>query len=722
MTRPSAKTARPRAAEWTTVLTQELSRRFSRLASEVAAQAVDPLLKPVVITDAEVSALLAPPTEVTHRFTAGSLLQSVVDEAERSSSHLLELQQRFALNAFEMDCLLVCLAAEVAPRFERVFAYLNDAITARLPGADLLLRTVAPGQLASAALLGPDAKLQRYGLLSSVDGGRLGPFRATDGLVRYALRHEGLDAALAQAWCEDEAAPLAARLWDTSADLERLAALVGDHVGSAGGRSVPLVLTLRGRAGSGRRYLFEQACVRAGLGCLSLDVRKIRTPEALLHTLTAAFRDSALRRMAVLLHHADIWAQDRERAAEVKRHLQPLVRELGSVVAVGVEGDLDLPAWFPTTRVVQVDLVLPDSAARTSAWQAVLEQVGGVPPAARPEIASALGSKFRLTLGEIALGGHRAAGVEVAPTTTTAWADLLHVTACAVATPRLGQLAQAVPLSHTLQDLVLPPDRMAAVREIVRRVRHRGTVLHEWGLNGSSQRGRGLIALFHGASGTGKTMAAEAVASALRMQLYRVDLAGVVSKYIGETEKNLRAIFEEADRADAVVLFDEADALFGRRSDVRDSHDRYANIEINYLLQRIESFDGIAILATNLRGHVDEAFLRRIHITVEFPVPQEGERRGLWDRSFPASAPLGGDVDWTFLARRFELTGGAIRNAALGAAFLAADGSGVIGMAEIVNALHAELIKAGRRVSTEEFGPHACHLRPPPTALSAGDR
>jgi SpoVK/Ycf46/Vps4 family AAA+-type ATPase len=184
----------------------------------------------------------------------------------------------------------------------------------------------------------------------------------------------------------------------------------------------------------------------------------------------------------------------------------------------------------------------------------------------------------------------------------------------------------------------------------------------------------------------------------------------VVSKYIGETEKNLRAIFEEADRADAVLFFDEADALFGKRSEVKDAHDRYANIEINYLLQRVELFEGIAILATNVRTHIDEAFLRRIHITVEFPLPRETERLGLWDRSFPPTAPLANDIDWGFLARRFELTGGDIRNAALGAAFLAADGEGVIGMAEVVNALRTELVKAGKRVADGEFGRYAKHL------------
>jgi SpoVK/Ycf46/Vps4 family AAA+-type ATPase len=297
------------------------------------------------------------------------------------------------------------------------------------------------------------------------------------------------------------------------------------------------------------------------------------------------------------------------------------------------------------------------------------------------------------------------------------WSNLLHRTTSSVAAPRLQQLAQQLRVAHTLDDLVLPPDRTEALRDVVRRVAHRRTVFEKWRFDEVSSRGRGLIVLFSGASGTGKTMGAEAIADALKMNVYRIDLAGVVSKYIGETEKNLRAIFEEADRADAVLFFDEADALFGRRSEVKDSHDRYANIEINYLLQRIELFEGIAILATNMRGHIDEAFLRRIHITVELPLPGIEERLRLWDRSFPEAAPVTPEVDWNFLAHRFELTGGAIRNVALGAAFLAADSQpGTIGMPEVVNALRAELVKAGRRVADSEFGLYAKHLRVAPPA------
>jgi SpoVK/Ycf46/Vps4 family AAA+-type ATPase len=229
--------------------------------------------------------------------------------------------------------------------------------------------------------------------------------------------------------------------------------------------------------------------------------------------------------------------------------------------------------------------------------------------------------------------------------------------------------------------------------------------MEDWPFDRQSARGQGLVALFCGPSGTGKTMAAEAIAHELGMRLYRVDLAGVVSKYIGETEKNLKTVLDEAERAHAVIFFDEADALFGKRSEVKDAHDRYANIEINYLLQRIESYSGVALLATNLRHHLDEAFLRRIHLTVEFAAPKVPQRRVLWSRAF-AGAPVD-ELDLDFIAARFEVNGGTIRNAALGAAYLAADADAPIGMRQVLAALRQELVKGGRRAPAADFGRYA---------------
>jgi SpoVK/Ycf46/Vps4 family AAA+-type ATPase len=224
-------------------------------------------------------------------------------------------------------------------------------------------------------------------------------------------------------------------------------------------------------------------------------------------------------------------------------------------------------------------------------------------------------------------------------------------------------------------------------------------------------RGRGIVALFAGDSGTGKTMSAEVIAAELGLDLYTVDLATVVDKYVGETEKNLERIFSEASGVNAVLLFDEADAIFGKRSEVRDAHDRYANIESAYLLQRMESFDGLAVLATNLRANLDEAFTRRLDTVVDFPVPDVGLRLAIWRRCLAAPLPVAADVDLDYCARSFELSGGNIRAAAVTAAYLAAEADAPVGMAMVIAAVHEEYRKLGRLVLEREFGPYLAMLR-----------
>ena len=218
----------------------------------------------------------------------------------------------------------------------------------------------------------------------------------------------------------------------------------------------------------------------------------------------------------------------------------------------------------------------------------------------------------------------------------------------------LAALARRIEPAATWGDLVLPDDSLAQLDEIVGRVALRRRVLGDWGFGRKLSAGKGINALFAGASGTGKTMAAEVLAGRLGLDLYAIDLAGVVSKYIGETEKNLDRVFTAATDSNAVLFFDEADALFGKRSEVRDAHDRYANVEISYLLQKMEEYEGVAVLATNMRQHLDEAFLRRLAFCVPFPFPDEASRRRIWEGIWPASTPLAGDVDLTGLARRFK--------------------------------------------------------------------
>jgi SpoVK/Ycf46/Vps4 family AAA+-type ATPase len=275
----------------------------------------------------------------------------------------------------------------------------------------------------------------------------------------------------------------------------------------------------------------------------------------------------------------------------------------------------------------------------------------------------------------------------------------------------LERLARRIHPRVTWDDLVLPAATVEHLREIADRAAHRDLVHEEWRMGGGKG-SQGVTALFVGESGTGKTMGAEVLAHELGLDLYAIDLATVVDKYVGETEKNLDRVFEAAGHVNCVLFFDEADALFGKRSDVQDAHDRYANVETAYLLQRMETFEGIAILATNLRANIDDAFTRRLDAMVDFPVPEEEHRRELWERCLGPRAPRAEDLDLDFLAHSFELSGGNIRNVTLAAAFLAAAEGRPISMADLIRGTGREYRKLGRLVSESEFGSHI-HLVTP---------
>jgi SpoVK/Ycf46/Vps4 family AAA+-type ATPase len=266
---------------------------------------------------------------------------------------------------------------------------------------------------------------------------------------------------------------------------------------------------------------------------------------------------------------------------------------------------------------------------------------------------------------------------------------------------RLDILAQRLEPKAGWDDIVLGEEPARLLRAIAAQVRHRNTVYEQWGFARTMNRGFGISALFAGESGTGKTMAAEVIANDLRLGLYRIDLSAVVSKYIGETEKNLRRLFDAAEHGGAILFFDEADALFGKRSEVKDSHDRYANIEINYLLQRMEAFGGLAILATNMKSLLDPAFMRRLRFVVNFTFPGAAERRLMWQKAFPLEAPTG-ELDFDRLAR-LNLTGGNIHSIALNAAFLAAQAQTQVTMPVVLAATRMEFRKLDKMINESDF-------------------
>ena len=712
-------------ADAVAALLAEIDQRVAAQVALLRSGGLDPGIKQLVVTDAEADALLeGGEAAVGTLLEPGSLAQCAAGWREVQT-----LAQRFALAPFELDALLLALAPDLDRRFERLVAYLQDDIARPRPGVELLLKLLAPRHLhleLQAALL-PDAPLRRLGLLVADEALR-GPgsegLRVADGVLRFLLARRGPDALVQRFSAEHDASPLARRLWARREEAAAIQAWLDKPEADGGAR----LLQVHGRAGSGRRHAVEQACAMLNRERFALDLARLKRHPALLEVvLNSALRDAHLGTAGLLLVHADVLFDGSDSAAEAQALLQAWLRRCGGTLLLLTEQQWPLAPLFPAAEVQSIELAPLTLAQREAAWTQALTELDAAPPgtgvADHAALAAALASKFRTHHGEIALALRQCLQTRPAATDSGSWHAALHRAAAAVAAPRLQLLAERIEPMHTLADLVLTADKHEVIADLVRRVKHRRRVQQDWQFDTASARGHGLVALFHGPSGTGKTMAADAIAGTLGMQLFRIDLAGVVSKYIGETEKNLRAIFDEADRADAVLLFDEADALFGKRSEVKDAHDRYANIEINYLLQRIESFEGIAILATNKRSHLDEAFQRRIHVTLEFTLPREAERERLWRRSFPAAAPLAEAataINWGFVAERFELSGGLIRNAAVGAAYLAADAGAPIGQRELLLALRTELTKIGRRMPESEFAPYQALLAsPPPAKLTA---
>jgi SpoVK/Ycf46/Vps4 family AAA+-type ATPase len=342
---------------------------------------------------------------------------------------------------------------------------------------------------------------------------------------------------------------------------------------------------------------------------------------------------------------------------------------------------------------LQYEVGKPAAPEQKRLWQLALGASAGTLNGALDGVAA----QFRLSARAIgraasAIGERIAAGESAA---TALW-----TTSRSSGRQRLDELAQHIPPGASWDDLVLPEQQLGALRQLAAQVRQRIRVYDEWGFGRRGARGLGVSALFSGESGTGKTLAAEVLASELHLDLYRIDLSAVVNKYIGETEKNLRRVFDAAEDTGAILLFDEADALFGKRSDVKDSHDRYANIEVSYLLQRMEAYRGLAILTTNLKSALDPAFQRRLRFIVHFPFPDAAQREAIWRRAFPASTPTEA-LDFTKLAR-LHVAGGAVRNIALNAAFLAADKDEPVAMGHLLTAAQAESAKLERPLSPTE--------------------
>lgn len=681
-----------------------------------------PLLNAAYPADQVDRAAYISPAEVTWLLTTAAPADSPVDRdvaaIEQALAHLsADIDERvaasrchgvalrlpriaelFGLSTFETQALVVCLAPELRAKYDRLYAYLQDDITRKRPSLDLILALVCDSEAqrwtmqATVCGAGP---LLRWRLVHTVPdphspsgSSALAQFLRLDPRIcRFLLGDDRIDADLERAarLCRP---PAAAHMVDGAA-----AAMLGRLIATGMHTAGPTICYLHGPADAGLSALALTVCAEHGLTAVMLDVAELSTFAAddAADLLRSAYRESALQGGVVYLERADTLLA--EPLGATARALRRITAEVSGPVLLGGEQPWTAPDLLAGGHFHTIEVPAPDLTRRTAMWRHHLQTHAPKVTAHAEELAA------RFTLGEDrieqAIRGAQQHRARRSPGTPPSVEDL--AAACRDQADRnLGGLAAKIEPRYAWRDLVLPPAKVTQLQEICDQVSNHHLVYDAWGFGRKLAHGRGLSVLFAGPPGTGKTMAAEVIAREVGLRLLKVDLSAVVSKYIGETEKNLARIFDAAQAAGAILFFDEADALFGRRTEVSDAHDRYANIETSYLLQKMDEYEGLVLLASNLRANLDDAFTRRIRYVVEFPFPATEYRQRIWETHFPAEAPVAADIDFAALARDFEVAGGSIKNIVINAAFLAAADGHRVGMPHILSGTRREFEKLGK--------------------------
>ena len=631
----------------------------------------------------------------------GEEIQSIVQiaNAQGQSLRLPALASTFELDPFELDVLVLSLAPSFDLRYEWLYGYLQDDVMTKLPNVNLVLNLLCPiytDRFAHLAHFADDAPLLRHQLLQvRPTSDQLDP-----PLLRRSLL---LDRTIGE-WLLGRYRPNAQHLgfasltWPTVNSTDELlcaeSRILLQNV-TLDSQTVPPLWILYGPDSVAQASAARLLAAQLEQPILAVDLAAVDSQQdALLQIIRLTLRDARLVGAIAYFQSFDLCLVDGSPPAAIFAEL--CVHPAPVVIAGRTQWrpqGIERSRWLFT-----FNFAAPTNLQRKALWLHFLEARATVDSLDVTELAN----HFTLTTGQIrdaVQSAHDVAGLRGEPLLK----DDLFAAARAHSSPRLELLARKIKPRFGWQDLVLPADQTEILHELVATVRQGPFVLETWGIGEKLAASAGLTVLFAGPPGTGKTMAAEVIATELGLDLYKIDLSGVVSKYIGETEKNLERIFGEAASSNSILLFDEADALFGKRSEVRDAHDRYANIETSYLLQRMEAYDGVTILATNLWTNLDDAFTRRLHFVVDFPFPDDEDRLHIWQRLFPAKVPRSADVDLDLLARRFKLTGGNIRNILVNASYLAAANGRCITMEYLLHGTRRELQKMGRIVSEGEF-------------------
>ncbi|MFN6485360.1 MULTISPECIES: ATP-binding protein [unclassified Nostoc] len=636
----------------------------------------------------------------------------------RSDSLLAWLQTTFGLSTFDLDILAIALAPELDRHYEKVFAYLQDDMSNKRPTVDMVLNLLCssvPEKLSRRKHFTTNSPLIYHRLLhlcpephqqqSTFLSHRL---ILDSQVVRLLLHQPGLDSRLIS--CCQLLEP--SIYFDTlylKADVQTaLEVLVREDWQ----KQQPLLLYFQGndacgglRLRTGKRRTAQWLAKTLEVPLLVADLAKMVEDKANFEEkLQLLWREAWFFNRLLYIDNFDILYLQ-EHQILYQSFLRELEKNIGITILSGVEN------WIPTATgaigLITVSFTVPESSQRRDCWQTHLQ---AAQISIEDKELDVLSDRFLLTPDQIA-------DAVATAYNTARWQQIDSIkekplpsflNLCSAARAQSGHdlatLARKIEPKYTWDDIVLHPNQITQLQDICKEAEYRNLVHQKWGFADKLSLGKGLNVLFSGSSGTGKTMAAEVIAHQLQLDLYKIDLSQIVSKYIGETEKNLNRIFTAATNSNAILFFDEADALFGKRSEVQDARDRYANIEVGYLLQKMEEYEGIAILTTNLRSNIDPAFERRLRFIIEFLLPDTKNRHLIWQKIFPKNAPCSPNLDLELLAQNFEITGANIRNIALTAAFLAADDRGGIEMVHLIRALRREYQKMGQILRDKDLG------------------
>ncbi len=615
---------------------------------------------------------------------------------------LKAIQNIFGITSFEWWAWIICLAPALDLRYERIYGYLQDDITQTAAGTDLILNLLLPeehlSRLEYLPAFAPRGNLRASRLLIPIDGSAKPAnnlrqaFRVSASLVNWLF---GEYIPSAKLGTDVEFYPSAAELPD--AELVRVFAPPEMPPLESIQALKPLISLF------GSDHFRQDMTIGKLASELELPLLKVKIlPEdeqaAALEKLSIAVRDAKLLQALLYIQGVDIFIS---REGTLLPAAFQIVDQASDTVLFSSKEPFRLGADMQgnDSPLLSVAFTSLTATERTALWEELLAGASDALP--QKEIAI-LAGQFNLSSGQIIAASSTAMSAALQAKRSLEMSDLFKA-ARLHSGHHLAELARKMKPRYVWEDLILPETPLTMLKEMVSMVQARPMVLETWGLGRKLTAGAGISALFAGPPGTGKTLAAQIMANRLGIDLYRIDLSTVVSKYVGETEKQLEQIFTEASQSNAILFFDEADSIFGKRSEVKGAHDRYANIEVSYLLQRMEDYDGVAILATNLRANLDEAFTRRLQFIVNFPFPDEEYRLKIWEVLMPPNLPRVDDLDFGMMADRFKLSGGSIRNIIVSAAYFAAANGGVVDMTHLMHGARREFQKMGRLVQESDF-------------------